>query len=81
MDKEKGTGCVTSAIARSHSCRLLRVVSSKVRSALAKIQHEGRNLAFDWEGCYITAHSPDSVAYCYRVFIKLPSFLKYTPIA
>jgi len=47
MDKEKGTGCVTSAIARSHSCRLPRVVSSKVRSALAKIQHEGRNLAFD----------------------------------
>jgi len=44
MDKEKCTGCVTSAIARSHSCRLPHVVSSEVPNALAKIQHKGRNL-------------------------------------
>jgi len=76
MDKEKGTGGVTSAIARSYSCRLPRVVSSEVHSALAKIQHEGRNLAFDGEGCDITAHSRNFVAYCSRVDIKLPFFLK-----
>jgi hypothetical protein len=74
VSSTKRNGFVSSAIARSHICRLLPVVPSEGHSLLEKSRQAGRALTFDSSGCdNNTTHDWNFSAY-------LESLVSYSPV-